>query len=216
MAARRTGSRMIDEGQGARQSGPPDEELLRGIAAGDEEAFRVFFRRWAGPVEAFLRRAAGSRESGQDLLQETFVRVLTGAGRFEPRGSARAWMFRIAANLAYSRWRHERGQPVAMDIAHPAMVAGLAVEDDEVAARESGIGRDIARAVAALPENQRVVFLLKAEAGLTYDEIGEAMCCPPGTAKSRFHFAVQRLRTELGEWGGACGDASAPGRHRAR
>jgi RNA polymerase sigma-70 factor (ECF subfamily) len=179
---------------------PPDEELLRGIAAGDEESFHLFFLRWAPPLAAFLRRAGGSREAAEDLLQETFLRVLRGAARFEPRGSPRGWLYRIASNLVYSRWRHERGQPVSMDVSGRAIAAGSEHRTDEATGRARGLDRDLHRAVDALPANQRLVFLLKAGQGMSYDQIAEVLHCPPGTVKSRFHFAVQRLRQELREW----------------
>jgi RNA polymerase sigma-70 factor (ECF subfamily) len=65
---------------------------------------------------------------------------------------------------------------------------------------DRALSGEIARALERMPENQRVVFLLKIDQGLTYERISEILRCPTGTAKSRFHFAVMRLRTELRDW----------------
>ncbi|MBD3163099.1 MAG: hypothetical protein GF328_13435, partial [Candidatus Latescibacteria bacterium] len=93
------------------RNGPDDLALLRGIADGCEESFRLLFRRWGPRLGRFLERAGGSRETGEDLLQEAFVRVIRAAGSFEPRGSVGAWLHRICANLAYSHWRRETRSP---------------------------------------------------------------------------------------------------------
>jgi RNA polymerase sigma-70 factor (ECF subfamily) len=188
--------------QGITRPEPDDAELLRGVAAGDERAFRLLFDRWSPRLGRFLTRIAGSREQGEDLLQEAFVRIVRAAPRFEPRGSVGAWMYRICANLAYSHWRRQRTRG-------PALTAEPGYLENLPAAREDQPGRrrlarafvgDVARALEGLSRNHRIVFLLKVQEELTYAQIGEVMRCPEGTAKSRFHYAVRHLRAALREW----------------
>jgi len=180
---------------------PSDLELLRGIAAGDESSFRVFFRRWAPRLGRFLWHATRSPEVAEDLLQETFLRVLRAAPRFTPHGPVGAWVYRIAANLAYSHWRRMRGttalqplEPAARETPAPAAFS------PELTRVRRAWAQDAREAVEHLPENHRLVFLLKVDQALTYEEIGEVLACPTGTAKSRFHHAVRRLRTALSQW----------------
>ena len=190
---------------------PSDAELLRGIAEGGELACRLFYRRWSPRLSRFLLHATGCRESADDLLQETFLRVLRAAPRFEPRGSAAAWVYRIAANLAYSHWRQQRRgawlQPLEYDgLEVPAPAANP--EQDRL--RRTWM-REAQQAVERLSENHRLVFLLKIDLTLTYEEIGEVLGCPTGTAKSRFHHAVRKLRVVLHHWEDAdLGDVIRP------
>jgi RNA polymerase sigma-70 factor (ECF subfamily) len=176
---------------------PGDEELIRGIADGDELAFRLYFRRWAPPLGRFLNRVAGSRETAEDLLQETFLRVLRAAPRYTPHGSPRAWVYRIAANLAYSHWRQRKRAPGLQPIKAEAAVAP---RDPECENLRRAWMSEAGAAVGRLPENHRLVFLLKVDQGLTYEEVAAVLGCPTGTAKSRFHHAVRRLRDALRDW----------------
>lgn len=184
-----------------RESEPDDLALLRGVAAGDEASFRLLFRRWAPRLGRFLRGAAGSREAGEDLLQETFLRILKAAPAFEQRGSVAGWFYRIASNLAYSHWRKERARPASADPEEKLALLAAPVSSDPARAREAGALRtSVSRALERMPANHRVVFLLKIDQGLTYERIAEIMQCPIGTAKSRFHFAVRRLRADLEDY----------------
>jgi RNA polymerase sigma-70 factor (ECF subfamily) len=200
-----------------RPESPSDAELLRGIAEGGELACRLFYRRWAPRLGRFLSHATGCSETANDLLQETFLRVLRAAPRFESHGSAGAWVYRIAANLAYSHWRqqHRRGRLTPIDTDGPEIPSPA--PDPEQDSQRRAWMREARQAVEDLPENHRLVFLLKVDGALTYEEIGETLGCPTGTAKSRFHHAVRRLRVALRDWEDAdLGDRAdrpaAPGR----
>lgn len=181
---------------------PSDRDLILGVARRDEEAFRILFRRWAPRLQRLLTQATGSRETGEELLQEAFLRVLQAAPRFEPRGAAGAWIHRIAVNLAYSHWRRRKAAPFSP--AGDRAVPDAPATDDPAGALERRVFAAAAReALQRLPENQRMVFLLKVDQGLTYEEIGEVLAIPAGTAKSRLHHAVMRLRAELIDWADA-------------
>lgn len=185
-----------------------DLELLRGTAAGCEESFRLLFRRWAPKLGRFLAHTTGSRETGEDLLQEAFLRILQAAPRFEPRGKVSSWMYRICANLAYSHWRRRRAAPVfepwewQTTAQPPAPIA----EGPERTRMRRAIAHDAREALLEIPENQRMVFLLKVDQGLTYEQVAVVLQCPVGTAKSRFHHAVRKLRELLRDW-----DEESPG-----
>jgi DNA-directed RNA polymerase specialized sigma24 family protein len=93
---------------------PNDAALIRAIGEGSESAFRLLFARWALPLRRFLVRATGSSETGDDLLQEAFLRVLRAAFRYTPDAPPGAWLYRICANLSYSFWRKESRAPRVM------------------------------------------------------------------------------------------------------
>lgn len=204
--------------------GATDDDLVQRIGEGCEDSFRVFFQRWAPPLERFLRRATGSRETSEDLVQEAFIRILRAAPRFERRGSVGAWVYRIGANLARSYWRHELASPLRSPefwngaapqggrwtptgpapAGRPGGAPGPSPGDAQPPTLESlqqrrAIERAAAASLDRCSADQRLVFLLKADQGLTYEEIAAVLKCPVGTAKSRFHFAVRRLRQDLAD-----------------
>ena len=157
----RTGT--TTEGQSGDTDGPSDVDLLKGVAGNCEGAFHILFRRWAPRLARFLARATGSREAGEDLLQETFLRILRAAPRFEPRGNAGAWIYRISANLAYSYWRRERASPFARSRSAdpPLEVMAPASQNPDSKRLRRAFHRDAISALARCPQNQRMVFLLK-------------------------------------------------------
>jgi RNA polymerase sigma-70 factor, ECF subfamily len=204
-------------GEGVNPSGcgdvPPDAELVLGIASGSQEAFRLLFCRWAPPLRRFLIRATASREAGEDLLQEAFLRVYRAAPSYTPCGSTRAWLYQICANLAYSFWRREHRALTWVD--HEGAPRGPgptpSPDDPEWERARREFSCEVEEAVGRLSANHRVVFLLKADQGLTYEEIAGILGCPAGTVKSRFHHALLRLRVELRAWGdGFTGSADLP------
>lgn len=183
-----------------------DLALIQGIAEGCEESFRLLVRRWSPRLGRFLLQATGSRDVAEDLLQDAFLRILRAAPSFEPRGSVAAWMYRICANLAYSHWRRRKASPFA-ELPDPDAPPEPAAPIDIARDRERlAFERDARDALHRIPENYRLVFLLKVDQGLTYEDVAAILGCPVGTAKSRFHHAVRKLREELAAWH-AGGDA---------
>jgi RNA polymerase sigma-70 factor (ECF subfamily) len=220
---------------------PDDASLIHAIGEGSESAFRLLFARWAPPLRRFLVRATGSRETGEDLLQEAFLRVLRAASRYSPDAPSGAWLYRICANLSYSFWRKESRAPRAMSAlgdCHPAdphagvgadrvggVAAGRSIPGWSDHRTELGpdtvrlrglFARDLDSALAELPVNHRMAFLLKAGQGLTYEAAADVLGCPVGTVKSRFHHAVSRLRIALREWeNGICTETPHAARREA-
>src|SRR5207237_4885210 len=77
-----------------------EEELLRRCARGDSAAYRELVERVEKPLINFILRFVGERHVGEDLFQETFVRVVKTLGTFRPDASLTTWIFTIARNLS--------------------------------------------------------------------------------------------------------------------
>jgi RNA polymerase sigma-70 factor (ECF subfamily) len=164
---------------------PTDEELVRAVAYGDERALEELQQRWARPLYAFLARHTGGRDA-EDLYQETWLRVVRAARRFDPARRFSTWLFQIALNLARD-W-HRRPPPEPVGNFPPAPEPPAAGDTERVDA-----ALDAARLLAALPEAQRAVVLLRYYHDLGEDEVAAILDCPRGTVKSRLHHAMARL-----------------------
>jgi RNA polymerase sigma-70 factor (ECF subfamily) len=161
-----------------------DEQLIAAVAAGDASALAALYGRWERPLHAFLARYTGGRDV-DDLVQETWMRVVRAAGRFDPTRRASTWLFQIALNLARD-W-HRRPPAEAVD---PDRASEIAAPD--------GLGRpeaalDLARLLAALPEAQRAVVVLRWFHDCDEAEVAAILGIPRGTVKSRLHHAMARL-----------------------
>jgi RNA polymerase sigma-70 factor (ECF subfamily) len=165
-----------------------DEELIAAIAVGDEAAFTVLYRQYERPLHAFLTRYTGGRDV-EDLVQETWLRVVRAADRFDPARRFSTWLFQIALNLARD-WRR-RPPPEPVDPTHVVAPAPSGTTTSDAAL-------DAARLLAALPEAQRAVVILRHFHDLGEDEVAAILDVPRGTVKSRLHNAMARLATLAG------------------
>jgi RNA polymerase sigma-70 factor (ECF subfamily) len=157
-----------------------DEVLVQAVAAGDGAALGELCRRYERRLHRFLARQTGGRDV-EDLYQETWLRAVRAAPRFDPERRFSTWLFQIALNLARDWRRRPPPEPVAE---HPAAAAGL----EAVEAR-----LDAQRLLDVLPEKQRSVVILRYCLDLPENEAAEVLGCPRGTVKSRLHLAMARL-----------------------
>jgi RNA polymerase sigma-70 factor (ECF subfamily) len=163
---------------------PSDEELMGLVSSGDARALETLCARYERPLYQFLWRHLGGRDV-EDVHQETWLRVVRAAGRFDPRRRFSTWLFQIAVNLCRD-W-HRRPPP------EPDARAGADAAADDPSARTDA-ALDAHRLLAALPEPQRAAVLLRYYHDLPEDEVAEILGCPRGTVKSRLHTAMTTLK----------------------
>jgi RNA polymerase sigma-70 factor (ECF subfamily) len=144
----------------------------------------VLFAAHRDRVFRYLSRFIGQGEAARDLTQEVFLRVTRGPVPESDDAGRRAWVFRIARNLALNHIRDGRRRAVV----EPVEPARPATQELSAALRE---------AIAALPDLDRDVFLLREAAGLSYEEIAGASQLTPTAVRSRLHRTRQQLRAAL-------------------
>jgi RNA polymerase sigma-70 factor (ECF subfamily) len=190
---------------------PPieDPELLSRLVGrcreGDGEAFQRLFDIFRGPVYSYLARTTRDRHTAEDLLQDTFMRMVEHLDRYEESGRFQAWLFRIAANRvrdwARRRSRSERvGGSVDSDDPDSTAAVDRAVDVPPEAALLQG--EQVARleeALAELAEDEREVLALRHYSELSFKEIAAIMDAPLGTVLARSHRALAKLRDRLAE-----------------
>ncbi len=171
---------------------PMDEDLalLDRFAGGDRDAFDELVLKHQKPLYSLLYRMVSDQEDAADILQKTFIKAFTGIRGFERRSSFRTWLYQIAINLAKNLYR-DRSR------------AALVPLDDVVIRRDPKVleslihkeSRDhLHRAVAGLPDKQRLTVMLRVQEQKTFEEIAGAMKCTVGTAKANYHHGVQKLK----------------------
>lgn len=177
-----------------------DASLMLRYRDGDACAFEILYERHKGPLYRYLQRMCGRREIVDDLFQEVWSKVIASRGRYEAKAQFNTFLFRIAHNCAVDYFRrsgrpHERA---AQDIEEVAEQIGAAEhERPEAALAQAQVRHDFRRALAELPPEQRDVFVLYEESGLSLEEIGRITGVAMETAKSRLRYAVGKLRAAL-------------------
>ena len=167
-----------------------DLSLLDRFTAGDRDAFDDLVLKHQKPLYSLLYRMVSDKEDASDILQKTFIKAFTGIRGFERRSSFRTWLYQIAINLAKNLYR---------DRARAALVP----LDDVVIRRDPKVleslihkeSRDhLHRAVAGLPDKQRLTVMLRVQEQKTFEEIAGIMKCSVGTSKANYHHGVQKLK----------------------
>jgi len=143
---------------------------------------------------AFLLNFTRNETGTKDLLQELFVKLAKQPGLLEGVRDERAYLIRLAHNLAIDlmRRRATREKNYEQLAAESAPIFAPAVEPDEQAFRQA-----LAEALGELPVEQRAVVHLKLWEGLTFEQIAETLDIPPNTAASRYRYALDKLRDRL-------------------
>ena len=174
----------------------PDQILVARAAAGSREAFDEIVRRYRRRVYSLVRALTGRDNEAEDLVQDVFVRAFRAIGAFRGDSAFRSWLYRIALNVVHTHLDKRRVRDAALATSlHAPRVDDVAAHDDlekEVVRRQA-----IDRALADLPEDLRVLVVLRDVHGLKYDEIAKIVKTPRGTVESRLFRARQLLRTQL-------------------
>ena len=178
----------------------PDEQLLRLIAAGDEGAFVVLFRRRKNEVYRFARHMTASNAASEDVTQEVFMAVMRDAARYDAaRATVVAWLYGITRNLVRRREDGDRRlQP--LDDGNGAEVANVTCDCDPLGdlARAEQIAM-LRRAVLSLPVRYREAVVLCDLQELSYAEAAQALDCAVGTVRSRLHRGRSLLAEKMKE-----------------
>lgn len=179
--------------------GPSDEELVEAFQAGDGSAFDELVRRWDRRIQGAIYRVTGSQEETRDLAQEAFLRAFRALRGFKREARFSSWLYQIALNLCRDRMRRRKGRTLVsletLSESGSALAPARPSALDVVEAND--LARVVAAAVAALPEEQREVIVLKEYQGLTFPEIAEILGLPTSTVKTRLYRGLGGLRERL-------------------
>lgn len=171
-----------------------DADVIREAARGEIQALATLYDRHAGLLLAMANRILGDKALAEDLVQDVFMEVWRRAHAFDPsRGSVRTWLLVRLRSRAVDRLRSaQHRREVAVDDVAPREPSPTA-EDPELAPDRALVRK----AIAELPEDQRLVIELSYFHGLSSSEIAERMGSPLGTVKSRTAAALTKLRAAM-------------------
>lgn len=181
--------------------------------SGDARAFSTLVTRHRGSVFNFILRYTNHRQRAEDLLQETWLKVVRSAGEYQPKARFTTWVFTIARNLCVDSARKESYRktdsldaPVGAGDDADGRALGETVADHDGASPDRAahnvrLRPMIERALQSLPDEQREVFLLREYHGVGFKEIADVTGVNENTVKSRMRYALEGLRKKLAELG---------------
>ncbi len=188
----------------------PDSELVSRVRAGDEGAFAELAGKYQGSMLSIARGYVPSGAVAEEVVQEAWIGVLRGIGRFERRSSFRTWLFRILVNRAISAGVRER-RSVPVEDMGPVVDASCfdaggtwqappepwadQVDDQVIAAK---ISARIMAAIDELPPQQREVVTLRDVQGLSSGEVCAVLDISDANQRVLLHRGRSKLRQVIG------------------
>jgi RNA polymerase sigma-70 factor (ECF subfamily) len=169
------------------------------LKKGDRRAMSALVEKYEKPLINFLFRIIGNRDEAEDLFQETFLKVIRAAPKYEPKAAFSTWLYTIARNACLDRLKKIKGLPsVTLDGARDGegsikdhLPDGGRGPDEAASMRE--MAQVVRGALKDLPPKKREVLVLRVFQGLPYEEIARIVGAPLGTVKYRIHDAMKSL-----------------------
>jgi RNA polymerase sigma-70 factor (ECF subfamily) len=178
-----------------------DQTLARMVASGSPEALETLYNRYSRAVMSFGSRMLGDRQSGEELVQEVFLKAWRLSHNYSAdRGSYITWLLSITHNLAIDEIRKRNRRPQRADSTDPVLL--LLNQSDQSPGTEASAELNELRtimvgAINSLPEAQRLAVELAFYRGLTQREIAVELQEPLGTIKTRIRLGMRKLRDVL-------------------
>ena len=170
--------------------------FLDRLRAGDATAFEDLVITYQHRVFGVALRMLGNAAEAQEVAQEAFVRAHRGLGDFRGDAKLSTWLYAITSRLCLTRLGSgerrlaRQGEEALLRLADGAPRPDAALERSELEAA-------LQRAIAELPEDRRIVVVLRDLEGLSYEEIAQALDLELGTVRSRLHRARADLKDKL-------------------
>lgn len=176
-----------------------DEALMLRYRNGDASAFETLYERHKGPLFRYLKRQCRNPASAEELLQDVWMNLIRARSRYQVQAKFTTFLYRIAHNRLIDFHRSSI-RHVPTDDGDPDEISVLPEHSNREPDRQVDSERQFARfnsLLGELPDEQREVFLLHEESGLSLEDIARTTGVGRETAKSRLRYAVSKLRKRL-------------------
>lgn len=190
---------------------PDERQMVTLLVAGDRAAFETLYRKMNAAMLRMCMGLVRNRATAEEVVQDTWVAVLRGIGRFEGRSSLAGWIFAILVNRSRSRVQRD-GRTICFDGAGADDTLAAAFDGrgrwknmpelwDAMTAERIIAGRDVMEhvtvAIDKLPSAQRSVLILRSQKGMDGSEVAKALDISEGNVRVLLHRARMAVRKAL-------------------
>lgn len=178
-----------------------DESLMLGYAAGDAVAFETLYRRHKGPVYRYMLKLCRHEAVAEELFQDVWMKLINARESYVASAKFTTWLYKLAHNQFID---HYRKQTVRIVEDHSTDIDDMEHDQQSKSNPEQQVRVEqsidqFTKLLDALPNEQREVFLLKEEAGMSIADIAETIGINHEAAKSRLRYAITKLRSGLNQ-----------------
>lgn len=188
-----------------------DNQIINLILNGDRSRFNSLIWRWEKPIYNFILRYLGNKELARDATQKVFIRVYKNLNKLRDPAKFSSWIYQIASNLCKDEIKKMSHRDfVSLDLIQennehdgyrlPDQLQEAEQSLPDAKLNQKQISNIVQKALQQLPEEQRVVIIMKEYQGLKFKEIAEALNQPLNTIKSRMYYGLNGLRKIFEHW----------------
>lgn len=170
-----------------------DEQLMKRVGKGDEQAFRQLYQNTDKTIYSFILSIIKNPQDAEEVMQETYLKIWTSAAGYKSQGKPLAWMFTIARNLCYMKFRDQKHQSeLGLDDLDGNETGAVCPQLENLADKLV-----LEAALSILKEEEREIVLLHASAGMKHREIAVNLQMPLATVLSKYNRAMKKLENYL-------------------
>jgi RNA polymerase sigma factor (sigma-70 family) len=174
------------------------EPFMHAMSRNDQTTFEAFIDHYYGPLSGYLERMLQDSGKAEDVVQETFIKLIRQIRENPAPENTRAWLYKVASNLCRDYWRSAsyRSERTALPEVPERLDKRPSVA--EIYERRE-TRKEIIQSLNQLTETQREIVILRFYQDLKLIEIAEVLNLPLGTVKSRLFHALKQLKKQLTE-----------------
>ena len=178
-----------------------EEELqwIEEVLSGNKQAYAHIINKYKNPLYATILRMTKKPQDTQDLVQEVFIKVYQQLGKYDRKGSFSSWMYRVAINHCMDEFRKKRYQMKIVEINEEKVVNP---NHPEVIFFKKEKNRQLEWLISSLPEDERMIILLRYVNELSDSEISELIGLPLSNVRNKLHRAKKKMRETVKREGG--------------
>lgn len=172
--------------------------VLKEIRKGNSSAFNALVAQWQDSIHRFAYRFFYNTDDAREITQKTFIRVYRNLDQLDDLNKFSSWIYRIAKNICLDELKRSgRKNSFPLELVKNDR---LHHENPSKKIETKELGEWIQKALQAIPEEQRVVVIMKEYEQLTFKEIAEILNEPESTVKSRLYYGFKKLRGIMNKW----------------
>ncbi|PLR92539.1 RNA polymerase sigma factor [Bacillus sp. T33-2] len=176
-----------------------EQQWIREVLSGNKQAYANIINKYKNKLYATILRMTKNPQDAQDLVQDAFIKVYHQLGKYDEKGSFSSWIYRVAINHCMDEFRKKRYKMKQIEMSYEKVVNP---DHPEVIFLKKEKQRQLERLIATLPEDERMIILLRFVNELSYNEISELAGVPLSQVRIKLHRAKNKMRETVKREGG--------------
>lgn len=178
-----------------------EDELqwVQEVLSGNKQAYAHIINKYKNQLYATILRMTKNPQDAQDLVQEAFIKVYNQLGKYDQKGPFSSWMYRVAINHCMDEFRKKHYQMKQVEVNDEKVINP---NHPEIIFLKKEKRRQLERLIGTLPEDERMIILLRYVNELSYDEISDLAEIPLSQVRNKLHRAKKKMRDTVKREGG--------------